>query len=89
MNLTSIYRMWVRSLTSLSALRIWHCCELWCRSQTQLGSCAAVAVMEMGSYSSNSTPSLGTSICHRCGPKKAKKKKSKKAKTKNPKVAHI
>ena len=26
-------------------------------------------------YSSNSTPSLGTSICHRCGPKKQKNKK--------------
>jgi len=24
-------RLWVQSLASLSALRIWHCCELWCR----------------------------------------------------------
>ena len=23
--------MQVRSLASLSGLRIWHCCELWCR----------------------------------------------------------
>ena len=28
----------VRSLALLSGLRIWHCCELWCRS-------AAVALM--------------------------------------------
>ena len=31
-----------------------------------------------GSCSSDSTPSLGTSISHRCSPKKAKKKKKKK-----------
>ena len=24
-------RLWVRSLASLSGLRIWHCRELWCR----------------------------------------------------------
>ena len=62
-------RTQVRSLASLSGLRIWHCCELWghrhgldpalpwlwCRL-------AAVALIK--------TPSLGTSICHECGPKK-------------------
>ena len=26
-------------------LRIWHCCELWCRSQKRLGSGIAVAVV--------------------------------------------
>ena len=43
----------------------------------QLRSCVvvAVAVAVAGSCSSDSTPSLGTSICHRCGPKKTKKKK--------------
>ena len=35
-------------------------------------------VAEAGSCSSDSTPSLGTSICLRCGPKKQKKKKKKK-----------
>ena len=30
-------RLWVRYLASLSVLRIWCCCELWCRSQTRLG----------------------------------------------------
>ena len=37
----------------------------------QLGSGVAVAVVYAGSYSSDSTPSLGTSICHRCSPKAA------------------
>ena len=35
-------RMWVRSLALLSGLGIWRCCELWCSSQTRLGSCIAV-----------------------------------------------
>ena len=39
-----------------------------------LRSCFALAVMETGSYSSDSTPSLGTFIWHTCGPKKQKKK---------------
>ena len=38
-------RMQVRSLTSLSGLRIQHCHEPWCRSHTRLGSHVAVAVM--------------------------------------------
>ena len=29
----------------LSGLRIWHCCELWCRSQTRIRSQVAVAVV--------------------------------------------
>ena len=32
----------VRSLPSLSGLKIQHCYELWCRSQTRLGSVMAV-----------------------------------------------
>ena len=35
----------LRFLASLSGLRLWHCRELWCKSQTQLGSCIAVAVV--------------------------------------------
>ena len=65
-------KLWVRSLVLLSGLRIQHCRELWCRSQTLLGSCVAVAVAEASSYSSNQTPSLGTSICQGCSPKKQK-----------------
>ena len=43
-----------------------------------LGSGVAVA----SSYSSNSTPSLGTSVCLECGPKNRKDKKRKKKKSK-------
>ena len=39
----------------------------------QLGSCVAMAVAQASSYSSDSTPSLGTSICHGFGPKEQKK----------------
>ena len=44
----------------------------------RLGSYVAVAVAQDFSYSSNLTPSLGTSLCCRCGLKKTKKKKKKK-----------
>ena len=53
-------------------LRIRCCRELWCRSQARLGSGVAVAVVEAGRCSSHSIPSLGTSTCRRCGPKKKK-----------------
>ena len=36
-------RLWVRSLASLHGLRIRCCHDLWCRSQTRLGSGVAVA----------------------------------------------
>ena len=45
----------------------------WCRSQTRLGSCVAVAYA--GGYSSDSTPRLGTSLCRGCSPKKTKRKR--------------
>ena len=38
----------------------------------------AVAVVQASGCSSDLRPSLGTSICCRCGPKKTKKKKRKK-----------
>ena len=38
-------RMQVRSVASLSGLRIRHCPEVWCGSQMQLGSLVAVAVV--------------------------------------------
>ena len=66
-------RTQVRSLASLSALRIQRCHELWCKLQTRLGSGIAVAVAVAGSYSSDLTRSLGTSICRRCSPKKTTK----------------
>ena len=44
------------------------CHELWCRLSSGCG------------YSSDLIPSLGTSKCHGCGPKKEKKEKKKKKK---------
>ena len=69
--------MWVRSLAYLSGSGIWCCLELWCKSQTWLASCVAVAVAQASSSSSNWTPSLETFICHGYGPKKAKKESAK------------
>ena len=77
-NLTSIHddarsnpglSWWVKDLV---------CCELHCRLQMRLGSCIAVAVVYAGSCSSDSIPSLGTSTCCTCGPKKQKKKEKRK-----------
>ena len=65
-------RLRVWSLASLSGLRIQCCSELWFRLQKWLGSDTAVAWAS--SFSSNLTPSLGTSMCHGCGPKKKKEK---------------
>ena len=66
----------VQSLASFSGLRIKHFRELWYSSQMPLRSCVAVAVAP--SYSSDSTPSLGTSMCLRCSPKKKRKEKKRK-----------
>ena len=49
----------IPGLAITSRLRIWHCHELWCRSQTRQG-CGRG--WQLQSYSSDSTPSLGTSI---------------------------
>ena len=51
--------------------------ELWYRLQTRLGS--SVAVVQTDSCSSDSTPSLGTSMCWGCGSTKKKKKKKENA----------
>ena len=66
--------MWVRSLASLSGLRIWCYCKLRLRSQLQLRSHVAVAVVDAGSCNSNSTLSPGPSVCHRCDHKKKEKR---------------
>ena len=70
-------RMQFGSLALLHGSAIWGCCEMWCRSQTQLGSCIAVAMVQAGSWSSDLTPTLATSICHGCGPKKKQKRNKK------------
>ena len=67
--------MWVWSVASLSGLGIWCCCDLWCRLQMRLRSHVAVAVVQVSSCSSNSTPSLVASIWCGCSPKKKKKRK--------------
>ena len=56
-------RTWVQSLPSLSGLSIQCCLELWCRSQMWLRSGGVVAMVEAGCCSSDSTLSLGTSMC--------------------------
>ena len=53
----------VQSLPLLRGLRIWRCRELWCRLQTWLGSCIAVAVAWAAGSTSDWTPGLRTSIC--------------------------
>ena len=73
-NLTSIHEDARLTLASFGGLRIQHCYVLWCRLQTQFGSHVAVAVVQANGYSFNSTPSLGSSICCKCGPKKTKTK---------------
>ena len=65
--------MWVRSLALPSGLRIWHCLKVQCRSQKQLTSDAAVAMVE--AYSSDLTPSPRNSICCGYSPKKIRKRK--------------
>ena len=61
-------------IPGLTWLSIWHCHELWCRLQTLLESIVAVAVAQASSCSSHQTPSLGTAMCHTCGPTKGKSK---------------
>ena len=70
-------RLWVGSLALLSGLKIRRYHELWCRLQTRPGSGISIAMVQADSCNSDSTPSLGTYICYRYGPKKQKKKKEK------------
>ena len=68
-------RTQVRSLASLSGLRIWRCCELWCRSKTRLRFGVAVAVASLAATGLIWYLAWETSICGGCGQKKKKKKK--------------
>ena len=63
-------RTQVQSLTLVDGVRIWYCCELWSRSQMLLRSGVAVVEVSASSYSSDLTPSLGTSMCVGAGQKK-------------------
>ena len=92
---------WLSGLTDLTSILedvamligwgIQHCCELWYRSQMRLGShvAVAVAVVKASSYRFNLTPSLGTSICCWCSPKKAKKKQQQQQQKKNSSVLNL
>ena len=71
--------MQVGSLASLNGFRIQCGHKLQHRSQMSLRSSVAMAMAQAGSCSSNSTPSLGTSICCRRGPKKGEKKEEENA----------
>ena len=71
-------RLQVQSLASISGLRIWHCCEMWCRLQTRLEFHIACGCGIGQWLQSDSVPSLGTSICLRGSPKNTKKFKNKK-----------
>ena len=69
-------RMQVQSLASLSGSRIRGGRKLRCRLQVRLRSGIALAVaLASLSGSSDSTPSLGTSIGCTCSPQKTKDKK--------------
>ena len=75
------------SIPDLTQLRIGHCQELWCRSQTQLRSPISVAgAVWASSWSSNLTPNLGTYMYHRYGPKKEIKKRKRKRKKEKEKI---
>jgi len=67
-------RTQVQSLASLSGLRIWHCHELWCRSQMRLRS--GCGIVPIGALDWELPYASGLAL------KKAKKKK-KKRKEKN------
>ena len=43
-NSTRNHEVRVQSLAWFSGLRIWFCCELWCRAQMRLGSSVAMAM---------------------------------------------
>ena len=73
-NSTSIHKVSGLITALLSGLRIGCFHKPWCRSKTLLGSAIAVAVVWASNCSSDLTLSLGISICHRCDPKKKKKK---------------
>ena len=77
MTSTSIHEDSVRSLALLSGLRITSCHKLQYRLQMQLGFIVAVAVEKASSCRSDSTPSLGASICCRYSHKKEIKKQTK------------
>ena len=82
-------RIQVQSLALLSGIRIQRYHKLQCGSQVQLRSGMVMAVAQAGNYSSDLTPSLGTSICYRYSPKNKKKIKKRKEKNNPTAVAQV
>ena len=75
-------RVQVRSLASLSGLRIRHCCELWCGSQMWLRFQVAVAVAHRLAATSLIGPLAWELPCVTCAALKRQKGINKKQKTK-------
>ena len=86
-NPTRNHEVAVRSLALLSGLRIRHCHELWCRSQTQLGSRVAVALFRP--VATAPIQPLAWEPPHATGAALEKAKKKKKERKKVPSVAVI
>ena len=62
-------RTWVRSWALLNGLSIWHCHELWYKLQMRLRPLLWLW------HRPAAAAGLGTSISHKCGPKKKKEEK--------------
>ena len=67
-------RLWVPSLVQLSGLRIQHCGELWCRCRCSSDPVLLWLWHRPAAIAPIRPRAWGSSICHRCGPEKTKKK---------------
>ena len=63
--------------------------QIWLGSRVNTAVAVAVAVAVADSCSSDLIPSLGTSICHECGPKKRKKKRKEEGRRKEKKERYL
>ena len=59
-------KMQVQSLASLSGSGMWHCCQIWCRSETRLLSCCTCLCPQLGLEVSPSTLFAVASILEGC-----------------------
>jgi len=75
-------RSWVPSLASLSGLRMRHCRELWCRSQTRLWSCVAMAAVPIRPLAWEPPYAAGVAL-------KSKKRRKKEASSSSSKAGRV